>query len=98
MRPVHLSKLLFFVAFCGAAQMSSCRASHIGPRLIEADGVSYMACGGALWVQNEKAPLDNEPPSYDVLFVDAEGKKHELKRVRFLKVSDLPSGTPACRR
>jgi hypothetical protein len=51
-----------------------------------------------MWIQNEKGPFDNEPSSYHVLFIDAEGTKHELKRVRMLKVSDLPGDTPACRR
>ncbi len=67
------------------------------PKLIEADGVTYAACGGALWVEQEDGnPRDIDSRSWAVLFKDAEGTTHPLKRVRMLKVSDLPSNAPEC--
>jgi hypothetical protein len=68
-----------------------------GPKMIEADGATYVACGGALWLANEGPSKDPGEMSYRVLFKDADGQSHELKLVRMLKVSDLPPGSSYCR-
>jgi hypothetical protein len=93
----HHARLLFIATICGATLLGSCSAPHTGPKLIEADGVTYAACGGALWVQNEN-PRNIEPITFEVLFQDAQGINHELKGVRMLKVTDLDSNSPAWRR
>ena len=67
-----------------------------GPKLIEADGVKYFACGGALWLLNEGNPKDPGERSYYVAFKDANGVMHELKRVRMLKVTELTNDVSAC--
>jgi hypothetical protein len=90
------SNLLLIVGICGAAQLSSCHAPHTGPKLIEADAVTYIACGGALWVENDN-PGYFTPRTSAVLFQDAEGKNHELKRVRMLRIRDLPSNSAVCK-
>jgi hypothetical protein len=74
------------------------RPARTGPKLIEADGATYFACGGALWLPTEGTFKDPDAISYNVLFKDTEGRTHELKRVRKLKVTDLPTGAPACAR
>jgi hypothetical protein len=91
------AKLLFIAKVCGAILMVSCSAPHTGPKLIAADGVTYAACGGALWVQNEN-PRNIEYVTFEVLYQDAQGINHELKGVRMLNVTDLDSNSPACRR
>lgn len=88
--------LLLCSVFCLATTLSSCGRSQVGPKKIEADGVTYIACGGALWLENDKIQRDNEPPTFQVLYKDAQGNNHELKMVRMLKVTDLPDDTPAC--
>jgi hypothetical protein len=67
-----------------------------GPKMIEADGATYVACDGALWLANEGPSKDPGEMSYRVLFKDADGQSHELKRVRMLKVSDLPADSSYC--
>ena len=88
-------KLLLIAAALSAIQIASCRARRNGPKLIEADGVTYIACGGALWVEDEN-PREIDPRTFEVLFQDVQGINHELKRVRTLKITDLPDHTPEC--
>jgi hypothetical protein len=91
------SRCFLALASCAATLlMISCGAPRTGPKLIEADGTSYAACGGAVWFQNPKEVQDNEPPNYTVVFVDARGIKHTLAKVRILTVNDLPSDSTAC--
>jgi hypothetical protein len=49
-----------------------------------------------MWITDMKDPKNNEPPTYEVIYKDAHGTKHQLTRVRTLKVTDLPDNTPAC--
>jgi hypothetical protein len=67
-----------------------------GPKLIEADGVTYAACGGAMWLTDYGNEKDPNTKSYDVVYIDAKGVRHELKRVRDLRVTDLASDSKAC--
>jgi hypothetical protein len=67
-----------------------------GPNLIDADGVEYLACGGAVWLRDEGNARDLQAANYFVTFKDAEGATHTLKRVRALKVTDLASNDPCC--
>jgi hypothetical protein len=85
------------VVFSATALLCACRPPKTGPKLIEADGITYTACGGALWVEDGKVNVrDIDSRSYEVLFTDGRGITHKLKRVRKLKVTDLPSDIPAC--
>ena len=86
------------VALCmSAAMLASCRPRDMGPRLIEADGVSYAACGGVISALDDSNQRDPETWSYDVWFTDARGVKHELKMVRNLKITSLPPHSAACK-
>jgi hypothetical protein len=96
MRAVRRSRCPIVLAFFSAVTLSSCHASRPGPKLLEADGVTYTACGGALWIADVKEPKDDEPPTYEVIYKDAHGSKHQITRVRTLKITDLPDDTPAC--
>jgi hypothetical protein len=64
--------------------------------LIEADGVSYTACGGVISMLDDSNLRDSETWSYDVRFTDARGVNHELKSVRNLKITSLPLHSAAC--
>jgi hypothetical protein len=64
--------------------------------MIDADGVKYLACGGAIWMENQGNAKDPITFTYDVVFEDANRKTHELKLVHSLAITDLPRDTPAC--
>jgi len=95
-RTEHRLRLLMSVAICAATSLISCAAPRSGPKRIEADGVTYIACGGALWFENEGDWRNPDARSYEVVFTDAQGRRHDLKRVRMLTVRDLPSDSKDC--
>jgi hypothetical protein len=102
-KPTSLIERLAWVVFVavlviGVTLLSSRGTRRAGnPKRIEADGVTYVACQGALWLPNNQQPeRDNQPQSYEVVFRDAQGVNHELHLVRMLRISDLPSDTPEC--
>jgi hypothetical protein len=83
--------------FCAVTALEACTSSATGPKRIEADGDTYIACGGAVWVPSAKdTPADNTPTTYDVLFTDLQGTKHELKHARGLRVTNLQANAPEC--
>src|ERR1700689_2715802 len=88
--------LVFAATAFLAASFCSCNAPRAGPKLIEADGVSYTTCSGVLALRNEGDYRNPDAASYEVVFTDADGKRHDLKRVRMLYTKELPSDTPAC--
>lgn len=100
MRSGRESRAVAFVTLCSvAAFLVSCgRHSERAPKLIEADGSSYVACSGAVWMLDDSNFKDLGTWSYRVIFNDAKGIHHELKRVRILKITSLPTNTPACSR
>jgi hypothetical protein len=84
------------MALCTAVQLASCGSVHTGPKNIEADGVSYTACDGAIWFSNSNDLRDPLLKTYTVIFKDARGVEHEMDTVRRLKVTDLPADTRDC--
>ena len=90
-------RIVLAIPLCAAILLPACRAPKPGPKLIEADGVTYTACEGALWLANENNPKDPGTWSWSVVFKDAQGVTHNLPRVRMLTVTDLPNDTPACK-
>jgi hypothetical protein len=96
---VQVAILVALVTVMMVAVLLSSRGTQRAgsPKRIEADGVTYVACEGALWLSHKsEAPNDNEPETFYVRFRDAQGVDHELKRVRALRVTDLPVDTPEC--
>jgi hypothetical protein len=67
-----------------------------GPAVVYADGVRYVACGGVIWLGHQPSPEDRATGSYEVLFTDPQGKKHNLKMVRMLTTTNLPKGSAVC--
>jgi hypothetical protein len=78
-------------------QLASCGSAHNGPKLIQADGVNYTACNGAIWSSNSNDLRDPSLKTYTVIFKDAQGVEHEMDTVRRLDVTDLPDDTPDCK-
>jgi len=97
MKALGLGAILVIVLI-GLTLLSSRGVRHAGsPKRIEADGITYVACQGALWLpKNQQPERDNQPQSYEVRFRDARGVDHELHGVRMLRITDLPSDTPQC--
>ena len=92
----HHSELLLVAAVCSAVEICSCHAPHAGPKLIEADGVGYIACEGAMWTRNDGNLKDPATMNYEIVFKDALGSNHHLTMVQTLKITDLPDNTPEC--
>jgi hypothetical protein len=63
------------MALCTAVQLASCGSVHTGPKNIEADGVSYTACDGAIWFSNSNDLRDPLLKTYTVIFKDARGSR-----------------------
>ncbi len=87
---------LLAATFCAGVSLMSRGTPQTGPKLIEADGVRYIACGGAIWTKDDGNSKDSATMTYEVLFKDAQGWKHHLTMLRSLNIADLPSDTPAC--
>ena len=64
---------LFLAVFCAAVLLILCSKPRTGPKLIEADGVRYIACGGAVWVRNDGNSKDPATMTYEIVFKDALG-------------------------
>lgn len=91
--------VLFTAIFCMGAFVVSCGAplgGHPSSQLVEADGQTYTACGGAIWMLNEGNVKGGGSKSYEVIFVDPQGVRRDLKRVRILSVRKFPSEPAAC--
>jgi hypothetical protein len=73
---------------------SSCDNIKQAPQLIEADGQTYVACFGWVWISNEGGLLGGVS-TFTVSYSDADGLGHTIKGIKKLSVSDLPRLTPA---
>jgi hypothetical protein len=87
--------LLLLLAAFTSLELNSCARPRVGPKLIQADGASYVACNGVLWLEDVKIPK-GYPSTYNVLYRDVQGVNHQLRDVRALRITDLPADTPAC--
>jgi len=66
-----------FAAGCDTAQPS--------PKIIVADGQTYLACQGSVWFGGE-----GNGNTFKVSFTDAAGLGHMLRGIKTLEVSDIP--------
>jgi hypothetical protein len=73
---------LLAATFCAGVSLMSCGTPQTGPKLIEADGVRYTACGGAVWARSDGNSKDPAMMTYEVLFKDAQGSNHHLTAAR----------------
>jgi hypothetical protein len=81
------------------AFLASCDAIQLSPKLIEADGQTYVACRGLVWVNFEGGGLFSGGETFKVTFTDAPGLSHTLRGLKRVDVSGLPrmSGDPSQR-
>jgi hypothetical protein len=63
---------LLAAIFCVGVSLMSCGTPQTGPKLIQADGVRYTACGGAVWARGDGNSKDPATMTYEVLFEDAD--------------------------
>ncbi len=68
--------------------LAGCRP-HTTPKLIEADGATYIACRDLVWVTGKSGLLSGET-TYEVSFSDSEGTGHHLYGVKRLTMTDGP--------
>jgi hypothetical protein len=66
---------LVALVFCAALLLNSCGASRTGPKVIDADGVRYTACGGVVWERKDGNSKDPATMTYEVLFQDAQASE-----------------------
>ena len=90
-------KPMLVMALCTAVPLASCGSARQGPKLIQADGVNYTACNGAIWFSNSNDLRDPSLKTYTVIFKGARGVEHVMDTVRRLNVTDLPDETPDCK-
>ena len=80
------------LAICWAG----CGTPHQTPKAIEADGQSYVACSGMLWVEDNSGL--GGAANYEIKFTDANGTDHDIRGVKKLEITDLPDDTPLCKK
>jgi len=92
-RPTMKSRraLLILVLSCLTASCDNIKQS---PQLIEADGQTYVACFGLVWIKSEGGLLGGES-TFSVSYSDASGLGHVVKGIKKLSVSELPEFIPA---
>jgi hypothetical protein len=99
MRRLNYFSLAFVPAFSFSLLLAGCRRTDAGPKVIQADGHTYIACGGVLNVHSsQEGPYDENPGTSEIWYEDPQGVRHHLTKVRSLTVErfqgrsrDLPS-------
>jgi hypothetical protein len=66
-----------------------CNDIKSSPKAIDADGTIYLACTGLVRISGSLQQ------GYEVSFTDASGLEHDVRGIRKLEISDLPTKT-AC--
>ncbi len=83
------------VVISGALFAAGCDNVSGSPRIIEADGQTYVACKGLVWVTSEGGGLLGGSESFKVSFTDATGLAHTLRGLKKVQVSEVPTLVPA---
>ena len=64
---------------------------HMAPKIIQANGVSYLACEGWITVYSpSKEVASSSPKSYEVTFYDGSGKYQDLAGLSSYTIVDAP--------
>src|ERR1700742_815320 len=83
-------RLLLFSIIAGCLVLASCNCDVLpenAPKLIEADGQTYVACEGFIWVSTQSSDLSGA--SYSVKFTQKDNISRDLRGVKKLDISDL---------
>jgi len=78
-----------------AVMFMACDDMQISPKMIEADGQTYIACRGLVWVRSEGGGLLGGSESFKVTFTDAAGLGHTIRGLKKVAVTDVPKTVPA---
>ena len=73
-----------------ALWMLACAETDAEPKVIHADGETYIACGGVLSVHSA-------PGTDEGFFRDPHGAKHHLSKIRSLTITNFEGDTPECK-
>jgi hypothetical protein len=65
------------------------------PKMIEADGQTYIACKDLVWVSIEGGGLLGGGETYKITFTDAAGLSHTLRGIKKVEMTDVPGMVPA---
>ena len=64
---------------------------HMAPKIIQANGVSYLACEGWITVYSPSREVaSSSPKSYEVTFYDGSGKYQDLAALSAYTIVDAP--------
>jgi hypothetical protein len=97
MRRLNYFSMAFVPAFLFSLLLAGCRRTDAGPKVIQADGHTYIACGGVLTVHSPReGPYDNNPGTSEVLYQDPQGVRHHLIKVRSLTVTPFAGDPRIC--
>ena len=83
------------IFLCSIFLLSNSCGYHLAPKVIEADGTSYMACSGFVHVSSD-SPWFGGETTYSLSFTDAAKTDMILKGVHKIVISSVPemvSGT-----
>jgi hypothetical protein len=83
------AQVLVFTIF-----LSGCNLPAFAPKIITADGASYTACRGVIWISSSSGFFSNEQ-SFTISFEQVGGKSIWLYNVKALVLQDPPSHTIA---
>jgi hypothetical protein len=64
---------------------------HAAPKIIQANGISYLACEGWITVYSPSREIaSSSPKSYEITFYDGSGTFQDLKGLGFYAIVDAP--------
>ena len=81
-------KLQMVVVVSGCVLLAGCSdIPSLSPKVIEADGGTFVACSGLVWVTSE---LFSGAGTFKITFTDAAGLGHTIRGLKKVEVRDLP--------
>ncbi|WP_147373751.1 hypothetical protein [Massilia cavernae] len=69
--------------------LSACDSVQPGPKIIDADGDSYLACSGLVWVDKTSGTFSSDTV-FKVSFTDSGNMKHTLWGIKKVSCRDPP--------
>lgn len=76
-----------FAAIALAICLSACDSAQVGPKIIDADGDSYLACSGIVWIDKTSGMFSSDTV-FKVSFTDSGNMKHTLWGIKKISIRD----------
>lgn len=87
-----LSILVIFALLAIVAHVYMPEHLHAAPKIIQANGISFLACEGWITVYSPSREVaSSSPKSYEITFYDGSGKFQDLKGLGFYAIVEAPS-------